>query len=126
MTLGVKRKLDVEPAAIFNGLNEMGAAVAEILAKDDVGLDITFIVNDDLNNEKNSNLNIVYEQGQVSLILGDGKNLPVINSDDARFLYNEGRIRKIILLTSDKQDENFVKKKIQPLADDIISTSFDE
>lgn len=126
MTLGVKRKLDVEPAAIFNGLNEMGAAVAEILAKDDVGLDITFIVNDDLKNEKNSNLNIVYEQGQVSLILSDGKSLPVINSDDARFLYNEGRIKKFILLTSDKQDENFVKKKIQPLADDIISTSFDE
>ena len=117
MTLGIK---------LFNGLNEMGAAVAEILAKNEVGLDISFIVNDDSQNERNSALNIVYEQGQASLILNDGKFLPIINSDDARFLYNEGRIKKFILLTSDKQEENFVKKKIQPLNGDIISTNFEE
>ena len=104
----------------------MGAAVAEILAKNEVGLDISFIVNDDSQNERNSALNIVYEQGQASLILNDGKFLPIINSDDARFLYNEGRIKKFILLTSDKQEENFVKKKIQPLNGDIISTNFEE
>ena len=126
MTLGIKIKSDSEPAAIFNGLNEMGAAVAEILSKNEVGLDISFVINDNAENEKNSALNIVYEQGQASLVLNDERFLPIINSDDARFLYNEGRIKKFILLTSDKQEEDFVKKKIQPFSDDIISTNFEE
>ena len=126
MTLGVKPKPDVEPAAIFNGLNEMGQAVAEILLKNEVGLDISYIINDDDANERNPALEIVYENYGAFLTLSEGKKLPIITSDAARFLYNEGRVRKIILLTSDKREENFVKSTIKPLKDDIISTNFEE
>ena len=126
MTLGVKTKADIEPAAIFNGLNEMGQAVAEILLKNDVGLDIAYVINDDNDNEKNSALDVVYENYGAFLTLGEGKKLPIITSDEARFLYNEGRIRKIILLTSDKREENCLKTVIKPLKDDIISTNFEE
>lgn len=126
MTLGIKSKSDSEPAAIFNGLNEMGAAVAEILMKNEVGLDISYIINDDKNNLKNPALTITYDNDDTSLTLEGGQLLPIITSDDARFLYNEGRIKKIILLTSDKDEENFIKKKINPLKEDIISTNFDE
>lgn len=123
-TLGLKKKAEIEPAAIFNGLNEMGAAVAEIMLQNEVGLEITFIVNDDPENENNSALNITYEKDNVSLTLTNGELLPIITSDEARFLYNEGRIKKFILLTSDKDDENFIKTHIKPLEDDIISTEY--
>lgn len=123
-TLGLKKKAEIEPAAIFNGLNEMGAAVAEIMLQNEVGLEITFIVNDNPDNENNPALNITYEQDNISLTLTNGDLLPIINSDEARFLYNEGRIKKFILLTSDKDDEDFVRTKINPLEDDIISTEY--
>lgn len=102
----------------------MGAAVAEIMLQNEVGLEITFIVNDDPENENNSALNITYEKDNVSLTLTNGELLPIITSDEARFLYNEGRIKKFILLTSDKDDENFIKTHIKPLEDDIISTEY--
>lgn len=126
MTLGIKPKSDTEPAAIFNGLNEMGAAVAEILMKNEVGLEISYVVNDNKDNLKNPALTITHDNDENFLTLPDGQLLPIITSDDARFLYNEGRIKKIILLTADKAEENFVKKKINPLKEDIISTNFDE
>ena len=126
MTLGIKSKADNEPAAIFNGLNETGAAVAEILMKNEVGLEISYVINDNKNNFKNPALNIMYDNDNVSLVLPDEQLLPIITSDDARFLYNEGRIKKIILLTDDKGEEIFIKKKINPLKEDIISTNFDE
>ena len=121
-TLGIKKRADSEPAAIFDGLNETGATVAEIMLQNEVGLEIAFIVNDNPENEKNSALNITYEKNNVSLTLTNGELLPIINSDEARFLYNEGRIKKFILLTFDKTDENIVKAKINPLDEDIIST----
>ena len=123
-TLGLKKRAEIEPAAIFNGLNEMGAAVAEIMLQNEVGLEITFIVNDNPENENNSAMNIIYEKDNVSLTLTNGELLPIITSDEARFLYNEGRIKKFILLTSDKDDENFIKTNIKPLDDDIISTEY--
>lgn len=125
-TLGIKQKSDIEPAAIFNGLNETGAAVAEIMLQNEVGLEISFIVNDNPQNEDDDALNISREKNQVALTLTNGQLLPIITSDDARFLYNEGRIKKFILLTSDKSEEKLVKKKINPLEDDIISTNFEE
>ena len=126
MTLGIKPKSDTEPSAIFNGINEMGAAVAEILMKNEVGLEISYVVNDNKENFKNPALTITHDNDENFLTLPDGQLLPIITSDDARFLYNEGRIKKIILLTADKAEENFVKKKINPLKEDIISTNFDE
>ena len=126
MTLGIKSKTDSEPAAIFNGVHEMGAAVAEILMKNEVGLDISFVVNDNKENEKNPALNISHVNGENLLTLSDGHTLPIITTEDARFLYNEGRIKKFILLTSDKIEEDFVKQKINPLKEDIISTNFEE
>ena len=126
MTLGIKAKTDSEPAAIFNGVHEMGAAVAEILLKNEVGLDISFVVNDNLENEKNPALTITHINGESALKLKGGQTLPIITTEDARFLYNEGRIKKFILLTSDKLEEDFVKQKINPLKEDIISTNFDE
>ena len=126
MTLGIKSKTDSEPAAIFNGLSEMGAAVAEILMKNEVGLEIAYIINDNKNNLKNPALTVTYEKDENFLTLEDGQILPIITSDAAKFLYNEGRIKKIIMLTDDKSEENFVKKKINPRKEDIISTNFDE
>ena len=104
----------------------MGSAVAEILMKNEVGLEIAYIINDNKDNLKNPALTITYEKDENFLTLEDGQILPIITSEAAKFLYNEGRIKKIILLTSDKGEENFVKKKIQPLKEDIISTNFDE
>ena len=104
----------------------MGAAVAEILMKNEVGLDISFVVNDNLENEKNPALTITHINGESALQLKDGHTLPIITTEDARFLYNEGRIKKFILLRADKLEEDFVKQKINPLKEDIISTNFDE
>ena len=127
MTLGIKKeKSELEPAAIFNGLNETGVAVAEILSKNEVGLSISYVINDNPDNENNPELNITRNKDGVFITINENQKLPVITSDDARFLYNEGRIKKIILLTADKLEENFVKEKINPLKDDIISTNFEE
>ena len=126
MTLGIKPKTYSDPAAIFNGVHEMGAAVAEILMKNEVGLDIAFVVNDNKDNEKNPALNVEYTNDEPFLILKDGHSLPIITTENARFLYNEGRIKKIILLTSDKVEEDFVKAKINPRKEDIISSNFEE
>ncbi|MBR5913529.1 MAG: hypothetical protein IKZ58_04135 [Selenomonadaceae bacterium] len=129
MTLGIKSKTETEPAAIFNGLNETGVAVAEIMLQNEVGLEIEYVINDNKNNLRNPAMNILYENDDVFLVLDNDlreQKLPIITSDEARFLYNEGRIKKIIMLTADKEEEDFVKKNIQPLKEDIISTSFDE
>lgn len=129
MTLGIKAKTETEPAAIFNGLNEMGVAVAEIMLQNEVGLEIEYVINDNKDNLKNPALNLLHENDDVFLALNEDEReqkLPIITSDEAKFLYHEGRIKKIILLTADKDEEDFVKKNIQPLKEDIISTSFDE
>ena len=94
--------------------------------KNEVGLDIAFVVNDNKDNEKNPALNVEYTNDEPFLILKDGHSLPIITTENARFLYNEGRIKKIILLTSDKVEEDFVKAKINPRKEDIISSNFEE
>ena len=125
MALGVKVSSENDPAAIFNGLNETGAAVAEILSRDEVGIEIKYIINDDENNFENPELNVIKLQNQNVLLLSDGQLLPIISSSDARFLYNERRIRKIIMLTDNKDARNFVKKNIEPADDDIVSTGME-
>ena len=125
MALGVKISSENDPAAIFNGLNETGAAVAEILSRDEVGIEIKYIINDDENNFENPELNVIKLQNQNVLLLSDGQLLPIISSSDARFLYNERRIRKIIMLTDNKDAKNFVKKNIEPADDDIVSTGME-
>ncbi len=125
MTLGLKTSSENEPAAIFDGLNETGAAIAEILSRDEVGIEIKFVINDNENNFDDSAINITSSQNQNFLLLNDGQQLPIITSRDARFLYNERRIKKIIMLTDSKDARKFVKKNIQPDDDDIVSTGMD-
>ena len=125
MTLGLKTSSENEPAAIFDGLNETGAAIAEILSRDEVGIEIKFVINDNENNFDDSAINITSSQNQNFLLLNDGQQLPIITSRDARFLYNERRIKKIIMLTDSKDARKFVKKNIQPDDEDIVSTGMD-
>ncbi len=45
--------------------------------------------------------------------------IPFVSTEDAKFLYLEGRIKKFVLLMPDEADKKFVLEKFQPMLNDV-------
>ena len=54
------------------------------------------------------------------LNIDGGYGLPFISTDDAKFLYAEGRIKKFVLLMPDESEFKSLVEKISPEIKDIV------
>ncbi|MBR5913006.1 MAG: hypothetical protein IKZ58_01400 [Selenomonadaceae bacterium] len=85
-----------------------------------------FIVDDDLGSGQNIQLDFLTNKNNRNYfnINNVNKNaeegIPFISTDDAKFLYSEGRIKKFVLLMPDESEINYLMETIHPAAKDIL------
>ena len=62
----------------------------------------------------------IHENNKNFVYMSQGQRLEIISSEDAKFLYNEERIKYFILISSDKHEEQHFMKEFNVNENNLI------
>ena len=108
--------------AIANGINDNNLHFANFLFKTENKFLPLFIIDDNFSKDsRQDNLKYIRREGNSSYIYFDNKKrLEIISSEDAKFLYLEGRIKKFALFSQNDKEVKDFEENFQLKSEDII------
>ena len=118
--LRIKSNDKFQLTAITQGFSKKGYTTASILLNQQYGLTPAFMIDDIITNQGGGSKYITFENNEYYLNMKTGQKVPIISSSDARFLYQEGRIKKFALLSPDENDVKFVREKLRPARNEDV------
>ena len=116
----------INAAALWQGYNVKSYHLLRVLSGQNFGIIPKFIVDDRLSNGQNETGEFLTRKNNRNHFnipdanIDGGYGLPFISTDDAKFLYVEGRIKKFVLLMPDESEFKSLVEKISPEIKDIV------
>lgn len=114
----------IEFLAIPQGLSEKGVVFIEMLLAQEEKIIPDFIIDDDFCNAKDLPENDLIQTFKNTNYFCpqslQGYGIPIISSEDAKFLYIEGRINKFVVFNPTDEEINSIAEKFNPELGDLL------
>ena len=111
------------PIAFAQGLNEKSITAIAAIFNNDENFLPTFIIDDEQNIPKTFFPYIASFQHRLFFNFNNGRHVEIISSEDAQFLYFEGRIGKFVFLDPSESELKKFTDTIKLIGDDLLGLS---